>query len=81
LWGFANEPPYFHHGLYTTIREAIVAHAGEATAARAAYDALSTYDQDCVVEFLKTLQVLRPGTQALVVDQHGTPKRWPPRVR
>jgi len=81
LWGFANEPPYFHHGLYTTIREAILAHAGEASTARAAYDALSTYEQDCVVEFLKTLQVLRPRTQALVVDEHGAPKRWPPRGR
>jgi len=30
-----------------------------------------------VVEFLKTLQVLRPRTQALVVDEHGAPKRWP----
>jgi hypothetical protein len=81
LWGFANEPPYFHHGLYTTIREAILAHAGEASTARAGYDALSTYEQDCVVEFLKTLQVLRPGTEALIVNERGAPKRWPPRER
>ena len=33
LWGAANEPPYFHHGKYTTMREAIHAHAGEAEAA------------------------------------------------
>jgi hypothetical protein len=79
LWGFANEPPFFHHGLYTTIRQAVLAHAGEAQSARAAYEELSTYEQDCVIEFLKTLQVLRPGTQALVVDERGRPKRWPPR--
>ena len=30
LWGAANEPPYFHHGQFTTMREAILAHAGEA---------------------------------------------------
>ena len=32
LWGLANEPPFFHHGMFSTIREAIVAHAGEAAA-------------------------------------------------
>jgi len=79
LWGFANEPPYFHHGMYTTIRQAVLAHAGEAQSARARYEELSSYEQDCVVEFLKTLQVLRPGTQALVVDEHGRPKKWPRR--
>ena len=25
LWGAANEPPYFHHGQYTTLRDAIQA--------------------------------------------------------
>ena len=78
LWGFANEPPFFHHGLYTTIRQAVLAHDGEARPARMAYDALSGYEQDCVIEFLKTLQVLRPGTRALIVDEHGRPKKWPP---
>jgi hypothetical protein len=28
LWGVANEPPYFHHGQYTTLREAVLAHDG-----------------------------------------------------
>ena len=79
LWGFANAPPFYHHGFYTTIRQAVLAHAGEAQSARARYEALSSHEQDCVIEFLKTLQVLRPGTQALVVDEHGRPKRWPPR--
>jgi hypothetical protein len=79
LWGFANEPPFFHHGFYTTIRQAVLAHAGEARSARAAYEELSPYEQDCVIEFLKTFQVLRPGADALIVDEHGRPKRWPPR--
>jgi CxxC motif-containing protein (DUF1111 family) len=79
LWGFANEPPFYHHGMYTTIRQAVLAHAGEAQSARTRYEALSSYEQDCVIEFLKTLQVLAPGTQALVVNERGKPKRWPPK--
>lgn len=78
LWGCANEPPFFHHGQYTTMRQAILAHAGEALAVRRAFEALGTYDQDSVVEFLKTLQVLPKGTRHLVVDEHFRPKLWPP---
>ncbi len=79
LWGAANEPPFFHHGLYTTLREAVLAHAGEALVSRQAFDALSPYEQDSVIEFLKSLQVLPPGTKSLVVDEKGNPKKWPPK--
>jgi hypothetical protein len=79
LWGTANEPPFFHHGMFTTLRQAVKAHAGEAESTRMAFDALSQYEQDSVIEFLKTLQVLPPGTRALVVDEHGRRKNWPPR--
>jgi hypothetical protein len=34
---------------------------------------------DAIIEFLKTLQVLPPGTHSLVVDESGRPKTWPPR--
>ena len=78
LWGAANEPPYFHHGMYTTMRQATLAHAGEALAARTAFQGLAKYDQDSVIEFLKTLQVLPPGTTSLVVDENFRPKMWPP---
>jgi hypothetical protein len=78
LWGTANEPPFFHHGLFTTLRQAVKAHDGEAKSTRMAFDALSQYEQDSVIEFLKTLQVLPPGTRALVVDEHGRRKNWPP---
>jgi CxxC motif-containing protein (DUF1111 family) len=78
LWGAANEPPYFHHGKFTTMRQAIEAHAGEAQEATEAWLALSDYDRDSIIEFLKTLQVLPPGTQALVVDDKGHPRQWPP---
>lgn len=78
LWGVANEPPYFHHGKYTTLREAILAHAGEAQATTDAFLALTDYEQGSIIEFLKTLQVLPLGTKALVVDEKGRPRNWPP---
>lgn len=79
LWGAANEVPFFHHGQFTTLREAILAHCGEALPSRMAFQALSAEDQDALIEFLKTLQVLPPGTRHLVVDEHGEKKKWPRR--
>ena len=78
LWGAANEPPFYHHGLYTTLRRATLAHGGEARGERLAFERLSTYDQSAVVEFMKSLQVLPPGTPALVVDELFRPRNWPP---
>ena len=69
LWGVANSGPFMHHGKFTTMREAVLAHAGEALVSRQAFDALVPYEQDCVIEFLKTLQVLPPGTRSLVVNE------------
>jgi len=79
LWGSANEPPFFHHGQYTTLRQAVIAHDGEALTTRQAFERLSEYEQGAVIEFLKTLQVLPPGTKSLIVDEHGEKKTWPPR--
>lgn len=78
LWGAANEPPYFHHGLFTTLRQAVLAHNGEALVERQAFQAASEYDQDSVIEFLKTLQVLPPGTKHLMVDEKFQAREWPP---
>jgi cytochrome c peroxidase len=78
LWGAANEPPFFHHGKFTTLREAIMAHHGEAQATNDAFNALTKYDQDAIIEFLKSLQVLPPGARSLVVDERGMPRAWPP---
>ena len=61
LWGAANERPYFHHGLFTTLREATLAHAGEALTAREAFESLTVNDRDQVIEFLKSLQVPAPA--------------------
>ena len=74
LWGAGNTRPYFHHGMFTTMREAILAHAGEAASQRAAYEALTAYEQAAVIEFLKSLQVLPPHTRSLVVDENGHPR-------
>lgn len=57
LWGSASLPSHYHHGQYTTMREAVLAHAGEALDSRQAFQALPAYEQDAVIEFLKTLQV------------------------
>jgi cytochrome c peroxidase len=78
LWGVANEPPYFHHGRFTTLRQAVLAHHGEALRERHAFEEAPVEQQDGVIEFLKTLQVLPPGTPSLVVDERGQPRAWPP---
>jgi len=77
LWGAANQPAHFHHGLFTTLRQAVLAHAGEAVASRRAYQAMPEGEQDAVIEFLKTFQVLPPGTRELIVDEQFRPRRWP----
>jgi hypothetical protein len=77
LWGCANEPPFFHHGMYTTMRQAIEAHNGEASTQRQAFDSLSDAEKNGIIEFLKTLQVLPRGTVSLVVDENFEPKAWP----
>jgi hypothetical protein len=78
LWGAANEPPFFHHGLFTTLRQSVLAHAGEADASRKAFKLLPAHEQDALIEFLKTLQVLPPGTRDLIVDENFRPRSWPP---
>ena len=79
LWGFYNQGGAFmHHGKFTTAKEAVEAHDGEARSQRIAFDHLSQKRQNALIEFLKSLQVLPPGSKSLVVDERGNPKRWPP---
>jgi CxxC motif-containing protein (DUF1111 family) len=70
LWGIANAPPYFHHGHFTTMRQAVMAHGGEALPQREAFGRLSALDQDALIEFLKTFQVLPPSS-----DRRAPPTR------
>jgi len=76
LWGVASSAPYFHHGKFTTMRQAIEAHAGEAQHAADGWAGLSEYERDGVIEFLKTLQVLPEGTRSRIVDERFHPRRW-----
>lgn len=78
LWGAANEAPYFHHGKFTTMREAIEAHAGEAQAQADAWRAATDHERNSVIEFLKTLQVLPEDTRCLVIDEKDRCRDWPP---
>jgi hypothetical protein len=78
LWGFYNQGGAFmHHGKFTTAREAINAHNGEAIAQRRAFEGLSSEQQNALIEFLKSLQVLPPGSRSQVVDEHGNPRAFP----
>jgi hypothetical protein len=78
LWGAYGKPNFYHHGLYTTLREATLAHAGEALSERRAFEALTAHERDCVIEFLKTLQVLPSDAPGLTVDDRGAARVWPP---
>jgi hypothetical protein len=71
LWGFASEPSFLHHGRATTVTEAILAHGGEAQAARDAFAALNKSDRDGVVTFLRSLQILPENAPALLIDELG----------
>ncbi len=71
LWGIANQHSFGHHGMYTTMREAVLSHDGEARQSRLAFQAMSPYEQDCVIEFLKSLQILPPGAKSVCVNQNG----------
>jgi CxxC motif-containing protein (DUF1111 family) len=81
LWGIANQHSFGHHGLYTTMREAVLAHAGEAQASTTAFRSSSKYEQDCIIEFLKSLQILPPAAKSLCVDQNGKNIDCPPVVQ
>lgn len=78
LWGAANEPPFFHHGLFTTLRRSVLAHSGEAKESRLAFERLTEYERDSVIEFLKSLQVLPPGVKDRIVDERFQARPWPP---
>lgn len=55
LVGLRLRQRYLHDGRATTLREAILAHGGEAEVVRERYFALSESEQDAVIRFLGTL--------------------------
>jgi hypothetical protein len=78
LWNVGSSPNHFHHGKFTTIRESIMAHAGEAQSSQSNFAKLNSYDQGSIIEFLKTLRVLPAGTSSLIVDELNRPIQRPP---
>ena len=40
---------------------------------------IAAADREAVIEFLKTLQVLPPGTRDRIVDEKFQAREWPPR--
>jgi cytochrome c peroxidase len=71
LWGIANQHPFMHHGQFTTMREAVLAHSGEALASRTAFQSLAPYDQNSIIEFLKSLQIFTNQAGSLCEDEEG----------
>jgi hypothetical protein len=78
LWGGANQSAHWHDGRFTTMRASVLAHSGEAKASREAFQALPSDERDALIEFLKTLQVLPPGTKDRIVDDSFHARTWPP---
>jgi CxxC motif-containing protein (DUF1111 family) len=68
LWDIGSSAAFGHRGDLSTITEAIEHHAGEARPARNKYSELSAHDRAAIVEFLKTLQILPPGSP-LVIEE------------
>jgi CxxC motif-containing protein (DUF1111 family) len=77
LWGIANQHSFGHHGMYTTMREAVLAHSGEALESRLAFQAMTPHEQDCVIEFLKSLKILPPNAKGLVIGEDGGRRKAP----
>lgn len=76
LWGVASAPRYFHNGRYTTLRAAVLAHAGDARDGARKFKALSKAEQDAVITFLESLRILPADTDAVVIDENGKPRPW-----
>jgi hypothetical protein len=68
LWDVGNTEPYGHRGDLTTMTEAILHHAGKARPHRERFAALSRNQQDEIIEFLKQLQVLPPGSPSEITE-------------
>lgn len=60
LWDVGNTGPYGHRGDLSTISEAIWAHGGDARVQRDSFVALPQEEQDALIEFLKSLQIVPP---------------------
>ena len=56
------------------MRGPVLVHSSEALVSRQAVEALSRYSQDCLIEFLKSLQLASLQAISLSVNENGQPK-------
>jgi len=75
LWDVGNTGPYGHRGDLTLITDAIYYHGGEARSTRDAFFALSQGQQDKVIGFLKTLQIVADGSKLVTFRGDNDDKR------
>jgi hypothetical protein len=74
LWGVGSTGPYGHDGRSMTLSDVILRHGGEAQAARNAYAALSSNDQNALQAFLNSLILFPPDDTASNLDP-GDPSK------
>jgi len=55
LWGLVESAPYLHDGSAQTMEEAIRRHGNQGAASRDAFDALSLFDKEALLEFLQSI--------------------------
>ena len=83
LWGLAATGPYLHDGRADTLEQAILAHGGEAQAARDAFAGYNETQKTDLIEFLMTLGgrsqvttgLLEPDAPIPPVGEYGGPFR------
>lgn len=75
LWSSGNTDPYGHRGDLTTLTQAIYFHGGDSRPSRDAFFAASQADQNAVIEFLKSLQILTHTPQANIAIRDRRPVR------
>ncbi|HSG63943.1 MAG TPA: di-heme oxidoredictase family protein [Gammaproteobacteria bacterium] len=68
LWDVGSSAPYGHRGDLTTLTETILAHGGEARAARDAFAGRGIDEQRAVLSFLRTLQILPENSPSAVIQ-------------
>lgn len=68
LWGVGTTPPYGHDGRSSTLRNVILRHGGEATAASRRFARMSQREQDAVIAALQSLVLFPPDDTASNLD-------------
>ena len=71
LWGAGDTAPYLHDGRAFTLTEAIMAHGGEAQAARDGFAALSQFGKNTILQLLRSLRTpIAPNDDLGPADQN-----------